>query len=474
MKKTIFFGVAVLLILAFVISGCDNLFSPPNITDKLNNQEIPLKERVPVESLESNLAKALWHQVDAIGSILETVEKYVDIPEQDISRAAGGNTIDLEKIGQYLPSDLSTLKRAKDKPANAGRATGDEDEIITLQDELDEIITSFDDEMCLLVPQLDDQDYDGIAYVEDGLIYMAGGISYPQYSIEGIAIGEVLQAVANGEDIEAAALRVSREIEEMFSGFSLTPERGFYRATIPRWPDGIVNYYWVSGISSNYKPEIKKAMDDWTAGSNRKLKFVEITDNAWDWTLVVLGVKKIVKISEENLSNNAAGRAVLGAWIWGASTMKLDKGLPIKSTYTEERTVCSVSLHERGHVLGLEHEHQRADRDTYLTVTKTGDDYDRKAETWLTISYLAIETRYVKVLGIKIYYPVIVTKTRTEQLFSKTSSFDFNSIMIYDNLLIKSGYQNSSNGKKNSAGEWRTYYATQLSTLDKLFIQHIY
>jgi len=277
--------------------GC-NFF--PDTTKQLSNgtgEYIPLKERVSVDSLESNMAKALWRQIDAIESVIETVEKYVDIPEQGISRAAGGNFIDLESIGQYLPSDLSTLKRVKDKPASLGRTASDEGEvIITLQDELDEIVDSFDYEMRSLVPQLDDQVYGEIAYVEDGLIYMAGGISYPQYSIEGIAIGEVLQAVANGEDVDAAVLRVSREIEEMFNDLPGTPERGLYRIVTPRWANGTVNYYWMSGISSDYKKETEKAMRDWEAGSNKKVRFVEITDNGWDWTLVVLGIKKIVKI----------------------------------------------------------------------------------------------------------------------------------------------------------------------------------
>jgi len=326
--------------------------------------------------------------------------------------------------------------------------------------------------MTLLVPQLDDRDYGEIAYVEDGMIHMAGGLSYPQYSIEGIAIGEVLQAVANGEDAEAAALRVSTEIEEMFNDLSNNQDRGLYRNVTPRWDDGIVNYYWVSGIRSDYKKETKRAMDEWTAASNKKVKFVEITDNAWDWTLVVLGVKKIVRISEEKLEKDVAGRATKGAYIWGISTMKLDKSLDIVGQYVDDQTIYTTALHELGHVLGLEHEHQRNDRDTYIKVTKNDDDHKQYAESWLTVSSLAIEYRTKKVLFLTISYPVIVTRTTTYALFAKTA-FDFNSIMIYYGLPIKPGYRNYANGT-DTTGEWLTRYTYELSPLDKSFIKQIY
>lgn len=140
-------------LLVLMNSGCNNLFRPPNIAEKPNPQEIPLKERVSVESLESSFAKALWHQISAAEDLIKTVENYVDIPEQEIARTAGGKANGLQAIGKYLPSDLSTLKRTKIQPASGGRAAGGEEEItITLQDELDEIIANFNCAMSLLVP----------------------------------------------------------------------------------------------------------------------------------------------------------------------------------------------------------------------------------------------------------------------------------------------------------------------------------
>lgn len=113
------------------LAGCNNPYDNAPL-DVKNSENTPLRERVSVDSLESNLAKAVWRMVDATESAVETVEQYVNIPEADKFRAAyGAGLFSAQSIGAYLPNDLSTLKRQTgvEGARNAGSTAG---ETITL------------------------------------------------------------------------------------------------------------------------------------------------------------------------------------------------------------------------------------------------------------------------------------------------------------------------------------------------------
>jgi hypothetical protein len=162
-KKKVVGILVLVLILGMMFIGCT--LPDIGIQPEQQEQEAPLKKRVPFEPLESNLAKALWHQIIAVEDVIETVEKYVDIPEQESARSAGNVMIGLEGIGRYLPDDLSTLTRTKVQLA--GRSASDE-VTISLQDELNEILASYEHEMRLLVPDLENQDYGEMAFMRMG------------------------------------------------------------------------------------------------------------------------------------------------------------------------------------------------------------------------------------------------------------------------------------------------------------------
>ncbi len=71
-----------------------------------------------------------------------------------------------------------------------------------------------------------------------------------------------------------------------------------------------------------------------------------------------------------------------------------------------------------GHIIGLEHEHQRPDRDKFLRVNMTGSQFDK------------IEEKYSKFLW-------WTTKTRS---VTYTSNYDFMSIMHYINTPISNRF----------------------------------
>ena len=472
--------------LAFAVAfiGCDNMFKPPAETAGGKNQNlqdgnyIPLKEQVPVTSLESNLSKAVWHLVNAVEAAVETVEQYVEIPELENTRSAGGNAPNLESIGKYLPSDLSTLTRYRSvNPVTAGRSLTDssDGETVTLQEELDSILADYDAEMRLLVPELDNSVLGDIALIEDGFLYLSDGTVIPQYSIEGIAVAEILAAIASGEDTEAAVLKVTDEIEKMLGVVTDDFSRGLYIKGVKRWEDGKVHYKYGT-FRKSFKEATRLAMNEWEAASSKKVKFIEFSESSWDWFQVTVGAMHLLRIEEHDLGAGISGQAAPGSLAWGISYMRLnpkvveDKKTPgIDSAYT-------VSLHELGHVLGLQHEHQKWDRDNFIEVKDNVSlNNIRILEVSIPVYNPIIEWRSTKVLCITIRYPVIVVKTEWHDQFLKTE-FDMCSIMLYSGYPVKKAeHKNTSFAEYDSVTKkWKTKYNDVLSFLDKQFIKRLY
>ena len=80
------------------------------------------------------------------------------------------------------------------------------------------------------------------------------------------------------------------------------------------------------------------------------------------------GSGRYLRISREELGSTR-GTATVGKV--SKSFLKMDHGQTHNST--GEHTF----YHETGHVLGLLHEHQREDRDTYIYVSRSGTNWDR-------------------------------------------------------------------------------------------------
>jgi len=260
--------------------------------------------------------------------------------------------------------------------------------------------------------------------VEDGFIYMPGGGTIYQYSMEGIAIAEVLSAITNGEDGETAAARITAEIENMFG--------------------------------DDHRKITRDAMDEWTNKTGR-VRFEEYQSSAWNTFLVVIALQNVIDINTKNLSAGTNGNATVGSWLWGISTMNLQN----KDFNEDEKK--RVPLHELGHVLGLNHEHQRQNRDLCVDVTKSG--------------LIDLDNMKLPEISVTLWYPVIVTySSYTYENFVKTGEFDFSSIMLYPGLPIKQAqHQNSVYGVQYwSTGLWVTKITTGLSVDDINIIKRIY
>lgn len=144
------------------------------------------------------------------------------------------------------------------------------------------------------------------------------------------------------------------------------PERGFaiddewshpeWRSGRP-WPSDKVLYYFV-GLSGGEEEWMEKAMERMEDGTG--IRFVESASaewwlEFWHW----LGLSNLLRINKEQLGSTPGWATVAKV---GSSRLVMD---------TENVTVERHFNHEMGHVFGLLHEHQRYDRNTYVTVSDT-------------------------------------------------------------------------------------------------------
>lgn len=129
----------------------------------------------------------------------------------------------------------------------------------------------------------------------------------------------------SGTDLDRKLLRIERFYQE-------------------KWEDGIITYR-LSGFNEDESLDIKRAIHAWEKLTGC-LTFVETEDG--ELNILKGSVNASFWIGHNRLNN----------------FVELCDGFSIETT-----------IHELGHVIGLIHEHQRPDRDSYVTVTEMNQNY---------------------------------------------------------------------------------------------------
>ncbi len=190
----------------------------------------------------------------------------------------------------------------------------------------------------------------------------------------------------------------------------------------------VIKYRFDKHVKVDYKNGMRAAMATWAQAADNKIQFAELKNTCKNRFAWAIGVSYHIRIRQKKL-DGAAGNSTLGCVPWATITLSD----PNERTY----------LHELGHTLGLIHEHERYDRDKYVTIY------------WNNIRKGGKSQFYKKTKAIGACY----------------GEFDYNSIMIYWSTAFSKDGSSCTILKKNGD---KIPYNTKLSHRDKMAIKAIY
>ena len=130
----------------------------------------------------------------------------------------------------------------------------------------------------------------------------------------------------------------------------------------PRWPGNTVHFMFHLGVSASDRQKIRDFVAEWNGRSS--VQWVE----GWRFDRVVFKVKNV------SGTTTAGWTGSLGR-IGGMQKIRIDRD------HVTQRTV----QHEMGHAIGLDHEHQRCDRDSYVTGLSNKGQYEKECDSKFSI-----------------------------------------------------------------------------------------
>ena len=366
-----------------ILSSCSGA------TESLEDNQVETKQETAVEA-KTEMGKTFQMysnlQTETMSKVLDVAQEYYEKslqnmplgeepPVPEISRSSSNEEIIVTKSFSNFSQEedglsLSGIANFFKQPSTSrsGDSTGDEEIIIeiSMQEDIAKIIEEYNEQMKKMKPDVSAAtSLDFVSLSDDGEGLVIGGDQtvYPN-SMYGALTVELLNSLANGVDIE----EINADMENIGAVNNET-NRGHYRKySTTKWFDGCV-YYKFGNISDEHKEAVLEAMRDWE-NKTGFIKFKSSVDNYWEnvwrdtdhyWTL---------NIVDANLGTNTNGSCTVG-YSAGINKFRLNKNLEKDSDELYRTT-----RHELGHAIGLSHEHQRPDRDDYVTVTS--DDSNNK------------------------------------------------------------------------------------------------
>lgn len=405
-----------ILVSALLFFGCDSYLKPDVDKTQDLSSTSDLNLNFTTEDFSSSAGKAFF------------LTAKVNVDVISLLKDAGVDFNAAEKASQSVNSEFGLVALEPFIKDNLSKSRSGQDGNITFEMELELLLEEYKETINSLVPSFEEAQANGFIEVEDDEILLYGE-RIPVNTIEGIAIIEIMNMVANGMEIEDAVTVIQEDTDKLFidndvsshaRGVYVKPGSSIssYGVVGSRWSGGNIRYIFTKGdISwdSATKDRAVRAMKTWENGTGGKVSFKEIDPTAWEKTANFIGQYPWVEVSLKYLSGRK-GEATVGE--------PLTKGFAFINPEYKDEDYFDTYIHEFGHVIGLKHEHQRPDRDKYITFTGTGSNYD-------IIPYKAIVGGLlkVKILFITLYIPYIWYM----DYGITVGTYDYNSIMGYTN-----------------------------------------
>ncbi len=364
-----------------------------------------------------------------------------------------GGFLDIENVISSLPEDLSTITRKRTTETDVDGVMVISEEEVTLKDEMVELETEFAEIVKEIQPDITDATTLGfVSRVDNNTIQIGGDMVLRNDDISGAISIELLNAEARGEDADAiladmgiitAALNEnSEDVEELENDEGVDPT-GNFQNTTNRWKfNGRIYYVIRSNVPAHVRSALITGMEDWERTTKGIIDFRPCNHSGIPFWSMFYG-SSCVSIEMKNIT--APGSATVGykPGSFGKLNISISQYSDPNNYYSKNELQATIK-HELGHTIGLQHEHQRPDRDLFVKVsaednkdnTNYGKLFDKFYYNQLQIKW---SRKRVKIWFITfyIYYPEFYTVKKTVQVNQRTVNYDYFSIMQYSGLYTR-------------------------------------
>lgn len=451
-----------LIAIALLFAACQDALTTENKeeTGKGGGHSKPVvKPYIPETAYGERFQSTLEKQYESLERMLDTISLYYD--EAYMKSLGNNGPLRLEDFSTYF--DHSKSRTITDSYGNEYETT--------LGTELVETAQVFLGELSLLKPDISElTKLDGVVYENGNLMVPELDMIINTNSPSGALMLELKNAELAGVEMEALVEDMNAVTENYLSqlktngsftasGNILAANKSVYKLTDPIYDGGKVYYAWgdfgFDNIEGTHKNALKGAMSDWenrVNGIGGNIRFIDKTNDVLHQAFATIGLAKLRVMISGNLGSTK-GMAIWGG-LPGRTHLTINSGLKNNDTSFD---LYRTARHELGHVLGLHHEHQRWDRDEYMTLPdKTANLLDildglfnySKIKEWFSIPFPILKFKMVSVgtRWFSVYIPVPYIEWIMWDMFrlaNGSDKFDYDSIMLYssDDFLMKKQHQ---------------------------------
>ena len=404
---------------------------------------------------------------------VELLAKYdIGIPNDYEKASAGGflegsdtGVIDMKDIISNLPNDLNTVTRKRVTETEVNGVMVASEEEVTLADEMAKLEAELVENIKEIQPDITDATtLDFVSRVDNNTIQIGGDMTIRNDDMSGAITIELLNAEARGEDVDTVladmgivteALNENAEdVEEFDNESSLNDEgvapTGTFQNNTHPWRLGIVFYNFIN-VPQHVQEMLLAAMNEWEKLTG-VVRFYNCNNSTAPLWTISYGIS-CISISMESMPPGTYGQATPGFQPYNSGTLKLNNIFSSTNLDNSIKTVLMTTIkHELGHTLGLQHEHQRPDRDTYITLPSSNDSVNlgklpdkTKSGSYLKVIWVKKRVR-IWFISFYIYYPQFYIKDKYTYINQRTPDYDYFSIMHYhENMDTKNLYNIGSN-----------------------------